>query len=256
MKILSFNVNGIRAFIKKKGIDFLIKENPDIICIQESKICPDKLNNLDKILEDYLMLSNCSITKKGYSGTITFIKTKFKEHISNIKYNFKGNELNQGRIISFDYKKITIINVYTPNSGVNLNFKERRLLWDKLFNKYIKTIKNKVLICGDLNVAKDPEDVYDGLTNKKRKETPGFTDYERANFKKLLKDNNLNILNTNNNYTYYSYRIRNGRKNNKGWRIDYFIGSSRLVKKVKSFKVYPINIKYSDHLPLLLNIQL
>lgn len=260
MKIISYNINGIRAFIRKNGLDFIENENPDIFCFQETKISDCKLKDIKIKLQNYKFIYNCSV-RKGYAGTMIGIKKQFENDIISIKYNIDNNELNEGRCIILQMKWGYLINVYTPNSGDKLKFKNRRLKWDSLFKDYIKKLQKKsknIIIVGDMNVARFDTDVYDGKTNKKRKLTAGFTDYERLNNTQLLNDLKLVDIGKKLNkmdFTYYSYRIKTAKKNNLGWRIDYILVSENIQNNISNFKVIK-DLTYSDHVPIIFNIKI
>jgi len=251
-KIIAWNVNGIRAISKKSNLFELIKkEKPNIICFGETKIsCP--FIDIKKILKKkikgyrYRYWSPC-LEKKGYSGTAIFSKTKPISVIDGL-----GNE---GRIITLEFKEYYLVHVYTPNSGKNLKRLNYRINeWDKLFRKYIKKLSKhkEIIICGDLNVAHNEIDIANPKTNIKN---AGFTIEERDSFDKLLKKCKLTdtyrFLNpTKIEYSFWTYMF-NARKKNKGWRIDYFLVTKKLLKKIKKSLILT-DIYGSDHAPILL----
>jgi len=257
MKIIAWNINGLRAMIEKKNMYQLIEEeNPDIICFGETKLtCPitDVMTTLNKTIKGYKYkyFSQCS-TKKGYSGTSIFSKKK----PINIIYGLNGIDM-EGRVITLEFKKMYLIHVYTPNSGEALaRLKYRVDTWDVEFRKYLHDLQKKkpIIVCGDLNVANDNIDIHDPKHNLK---SAGFTIEERDSFKKLLND--LKLVDTFRNlypnkieYSYWSYR-RKARENNKGWRIDYFLVSEKLQSMVKKSKILT-TVMGSDHAPIKLNI--
>jgi exodeoxyribonuclease-3 len=261
MLVIAWNVNGLRSLLKTEYLNELItSENPDVLCIGETKLsCPyDNINN--EIYEKfpqfkYRYWSHCK-AKKGYSGTCIFSK---KEPI-NVFYGLKNNneELDEeGRVIVIEFKKHYLLHVYTPNSGQALARLEfRTTIWDRAFENYIKELQKEkpVIICGDLNVAHHEIDLKNPKTNTK---TAGYTIEERDSFNTLLNECNLidsyRIKNPDKiEYSYWSY-MRNSRTKNIGWRIDYFLIDERIIKKVKESSII-INKLGSDHAPIKLII--
>ncbi len=255
MKIISWNVNGLRAILKKDFLKFL-KENPaEIYCLQEIKIhekdLTEEILNIGKN-EGYKIYFNCA-QRKGYSGTA--IISKIKPLSLDLKINFKEFD-EEGRVMFFETEKFYLINIYVPNSKKNLERIEKRIKFnEKFIEKCEKLRKNKpIIFTGDLNVAHKEID----LTNpKNNKNNAGFTNKERLAFTKQLDKNYLDtfrIFNKNpGNYTWWSYRF-NARSRNIGWRLDYFIISSELKSKIKSSKILK-NILGSDHCPIILEIK-
>ena len=256
MKIIAWNINGIRAAISKIHLVNLIEtEKPDIICFGETKLsCPIQLtsNKIDELIPTYKYkyYSTCS-TKKGYSGTAIFCKKKPIK----VKYGLKDLD-QEGRVITVEYNSFYLVHVYTPNSGETLaRLKYRVDMWDVEFKKYLETLQKKkpIIVCGDLNVANEPIDIHDPIHNIK---SAGYTIEERDSFKKLLKDVKLidtyRYLHPNTiEYSYWSYR-RQAREKNKGWRIDYFLVSESIIKKVQKSKI--LSDIGSDHAPIKLNL--
>ena len=259
-KIIAWNINGLRAMIKKNNLfDLIEKEKPNIICFGETKLsCPiDKTKEIvrEKIKGyKYRYYSQC-VVKKGYSGTAIFCKKKPLNvlfGIDNSKYD------NEGRVITLEFDKYYLIHVYTPNSGEALQRLDYRVKeWDLQFKKYLKKLQKnkKIIVAGDLNVANEDIDIHNPKTNKK---SAGFTNEERESFKKILTE--LKLIDTfrhiNPNkikYSWWSYR-RNSRDNNKGWRIDYFLVSQSLIKKVKISEILS-NVLGSDHAPIKIILQ-
>jgi len=259
MKIIAWNINGMRAMLKKTHLfDLIREENPDIICMGETKLtCPivDVTSNIEVNLPDlkYRYFSHCS-TKKGYSGTVILSKKK----PINVIYGLNSID-NEGRVITLEFKGFYLIHVYTPNSGELLARLDYRVnTWDNEFRKYLENLqKNKPLIlCGDLNVANEKIDIHNPLGNKR---SAGFTDEERDSFKNLL--NSVNLIDSYRylhpqeiEYSYWSYRQKS-RIKNKGWRIDYFLVSQSLIKKVSN-SIILTNVIGSDHAPVNLVIKL
>ena len=250
MKIISWNVNGIRAVIKKGFIDFVNEFDPDIICIQETKAHPDQV---ELNLENYKYKYWNSAEKKGYSGTAIFSKIKplsVKNDMNITKHD------NEGRVICFELKKYFLITVYTPNSKRDLSRLDYRSNeWDKDFLIYIKELEKvkPVVFCGDLNVAHKEIDLKNPKTNKRN---AGFTDEERSGFENYMQAGFLDTFrifnNEPNHYTWWSYMF-NSRAKNVGWRIDYFCISKILKSKIKQSIILP-EVMGSDHAPILIEI--
>ena len=256
--IVAWNVNSIRALVKKFDLnDFLEKKKVNIFCIGETKLsCPDLV--VQKELKEkikgfrYRYYSTCT-RKKGYSGTAIWSKKKPLEVIFGLGIDELDNE---GRVITLEFEGFYLVHVYTPNSGEALARLDYRVkTWDNEFRKFIKklNIKKQVIVCGDLNCAYQEIDIHSPNTNRK---SAGFTDEERQSFGKLLKENNLidtfRYFNPDkiNAYTYWNYRTR-ARSKNKGWRIDYFLVSSKLIKKIKKSLILD-KVMGSDHAPIML----
>ena len=257
--ILAWNVNSIRALVKKIDLNDILK-NVNIFCIGETKLsCPDLV--VQKELEEkikgfgYRYYSTCS-RKKGYSGTAIWSKKK----PNNVLYGLGIEELdNEGRVITLEFDKFYLLHVYTPNSGEALARLDYRVkIWDVAFRKFIKKLQEKkpIIVCGDLNCANEDIDIHSPKTNKR---SAGFTDEERKSFKKILKDNNLidsfRYFNKDKvQYTYWSYRTR-ARLNNKGWRIDYFLVDNKILNKIKKSLILD-KIMGSDHCPIQLKFNI
>jgi len=221
MKIISWNVNGIRACIGHGFLDFIKKENPDIICLQEIKAHPEQV---DIKLSKYEHHFWNSAKRKGYSGVAIFSKIK----PINVHYGI-GLIDEEGRVITLEFEKFFLVTVYTPNSKRELERLDFRYnKWDKAFLKYVKNLSKPVIFCGDLNVAHTEIDLKNPLTNKTTKTKPGscgFTDKERKSFDNML---NANYIDTFRHfypekiqYTWWSYMFK-ARIRNIGWRLDYF----------------------------------
>ena len=251
MKIISWNVNGIRAVIKKGFYDFMSVYNPDIICIQETKAHKDQVN-LE--LEDYPYLYWNSAQKKGYSGVAIFSKKEPINQFNDI--NIKKHDL-EGRVITLEFKKFFLVNVYTPNSKRDLSRLDYRYNeWDKEFLKFLKKLeKNKpVIFCGDLNVAHTEIDLKNPKTNHKN---AGFTNEEREGFSNYIKNGFIDTFrefcSEGGHYTWWSYMFQ-ARTKDIGWRIDYFC----ISKKIKNILINSTilkNILGSDHCPVMLEIK-
>tara|TARA_Y100000310_G_scaffold171786_1_gene171943 strand:+ start:220 stop:981 length:762 start_codon:yes stop_codon:yes gene_type:complete len=246
MKIVSWNVNGIRAVMKKGFHKFIEKENPDIICIQETKAHPDQV---DKLLEDYKHHFWNSAKKKGYSGTAIFSKIEPKS----VKYGIEKKEhSNEGRVITLELDKLYLVNVYTPNSGQELKRLKYRISWNKDFLSYLKKLDKKkpVIFCGDMNVAHKPIDLARPEENYNK--TAGYTEPEIKGISKIFDSGFIDSFREFDDkperYTYWSYRM-NARVRNIGWRIDYFGISKRFMNNIKESNILS-KIFGSDHCPI------
>ncbi|MCI9069629.1 exodeoxyribonuclease III [Clostridium sp.] len=245
MKLISWNVNGIRACIQKGFLDFFKEIDADIFCIQESK-CQEGQISLE--LEGYNQYWNYA-EKKGYSGTAIFTK---KKPLS-VNYGIGIEEHDkEGRVITLEFEDFFMITVYTPNSQNELARLDYRMSWEDDFRKYLKSLEeNKaVIVCGDLNVAHKEIDLKNPKTNRKN---AGFTDEEREKFTKLLDSGFIDSFryfypDLKGVYSWWSYRF-NSRKNNAGWRIDYFIVSKELESRLKEAKIHT-EVLGSDHCPV------
>lgn len=250
MKIISWNVNGIRAAIKKGFLDSMKKENADIICLQEIKAHPEQV---DKILSDYEHHVWNPAEKKGYSGTAIFSKVK---PIS-IKL---GKELlgdSEGRVIVAEFERFFLVNVYTPNSQRGLLRLSHRLEWDNKFLKMLKSLENKkpIIFCGDLNVAHKEIDIARPKDNVKN---AGFTPEERNSFENYITHGFIDSFryfhpDLKDQYSWWS-QMHNARAKNIGWRIDYFCISDSLKNNLVSANILK-DIKGSDHCPISINLK-
>jgi len=250
MKIISWNVNGIRAVMKKGFPDFVKKYDPDILCLQETKAHPDQV---DELLHDYEHHFWNSADKKGYSGTAIFSKIK----PLNVSYG-GGIDVGdtEGRIVTAEFDDFFLVNVYTPNSKRGLARLDYRQEWDKLFFNYLKELEKSkpVITCGDLNVAHTEIDLARPKNNTKN---AGFTPQERSGFQRYLDNGFLDTFRIFNqdpeNYTWWSYMF-NARAKNLGWRIDYFLTSEKLKKNIISAEILK-DVMGSDHCPVTLNLK-
>ncbi|MBU1557409.1 exodeoxyribonuclease III [Patescibacteria group bacterium] len=283
MKIISWNVNGIRAWIQKdKTVEFIEKvEKPDVFCIQETKAQPEQIEKFfedsetslfesinknikkGKLFPGYSFHYWNSAEKKGYSGTAIFSKI---EPLS-ISYGLGFTETEEGdkegRVITLEFEKFFLVNVYTPNSKPLLERVDYRYnTWDKAFLKHLKKLEKKkeVVVCGDLNVAHEEIDLKNPQSNKttlSNSGSAGFTDKERERFGDYLKagfvDSFRFIHPDEIRYSWWSYRF-NARKNNSGWRIDYFLVSQGLKNKIKKADIFD-KVIGSDHCPILLELK-
>jgi len=252
MKILSWNVNGIRACLSKGFLKSIRDYNPDIICLQEIKA---HSSQVDIQLKEYPYQYWNSAQRKGYAGVAIFSKIK----PLSIKYGV-GLLDEEGRIITLEFEKYYLVVVYTPNSKRDLERLDFRYnSWDKLFLKHLKSLPKPVIFCGDLNVAHEEIDLANPSSNKTTKTRPGnagFTDKEREGFKNILKANFIDTyreLHPNGKkYSWWSYMFKS-RERNIGWRIDYFCIDKRLKKKLKSSEILT-EVLGSDHAPIVLEI--
>ena len=251
MKLISWNVNGLRACVKKGFLDYFKSEDADIFCLQETKL---QEGQIDLDLEGYHQYWNYA-EKKGYSGTAIFTK---KEPL-NVYYGINMEHHDkEGRVITLEFEDFFMVTVYTPNSQSELARLEYRMEWEDDFRNYLLELSSKkgVVVCGDLNVAHKEIDLKNPKTNRKN---AGFTDEERDKFSTLLSSGFIDTFRYFNPdlegvYSWWSYRF-NARKNNAGWRIDYFIVSDCLKEGIKEAFICT-DILGSDHCPVGLEIDL
>lgn len=250
MKLISWNVNGLRACVQKGFLEYFKEVDADIFCIQESKL---QQGQIDLDLEGYEQYWNYA-EKKGYSGTAIFTK---KKPLS-VAYGLGIEEHDkEGRVITLEFDDFYMITVYTPNSQNELARLPYRMTWEDAFRDYLKKLEeNKpVIVCGDLNVAHKEIDLKNPATNRKN---AGFTDEEREKFTKLLESGFIDTFRYFNPeltgaYSWWSYRF-NARKNNAGWRIDYFVVSEALKDRLVSADIHKDTMG-SDHCPVELVIK-
>lgn len=251
MKLISWNVNGLRACVGKGFLDYFKEIDADIFCIQESKL---QDGQIQLELGDYYQYWNYA-KRKGYSGTAVFTK---HEPLS-VSYGVgDAEEENEGRIITLEYKDFYLVNVYTPNSKRDLTRLADRLVWeDELRDYLIELDKLKpVIYCGDLNVAHQEIDLKNARSNVGNS---GFTDEEREKMTKLLESGFIDSFRhlypeKSDSYTWWSY-MNKVRDRNIGWRIDYFITSKRLAPYIKDAQIHS-HVMGSDHCPVMLEIDL
>lgn len=245
MKFINWNVNGLRAILSKGNLISLInKEKPDILAIEETKMQEEQLTyNFD----GYYRYMNCA-EKKGYSGTMVLTKNK----PLNVIYDIEGdNHPKEGRVITLEYPDYYFVCAYVPNSKDGLLRLDYRMHWEDDLRKHLNKLDKKkpVIYCGDLNVAHEEIDLKNPDENHF---SAGFSDEERNKFSELLKsgfkDTYREIYPKSIKYTWWSYRTR-ARERGVGWRIDYFVVSSRLMDKVKDSIIYD-DIEGSDHCPV------
>lgn len=251
MKLVSWNVNGIRACMTKGFEKFFKQINADIFCIQETKCQPEQV---ELKFEGYKSYWN-SAEKKGYSGTAIFTKT---QPIS-VKYGIGIEEHDkEGRVITLEFEKFYMVTIYTPNSKRELERLDYRQEWEDEIRKYLLKLNQSkpVIMCGDLNVAHKEIDLKNPKTNHK---SAGFTDEERNKMTELLKAGFIDTYrylypDKENVYTWWSY-MRKAREKNVGWRIDYFIVSNDIKNKIKEAKIDE-DVMGSDHCPVELEIEI
>ena len=251
MKLVSWNVNGIRACVQKGFEDTFKTLDADIFCIQESKM---QAGQLDLSLDGYYQYWNYA-EKKGYSGTAIFTK---QEPVQ-VFYGMNMEEHDkEGRVITLEFDTFYMVTVYTPNSQNELARLDYRMEWEDAFRNYLLVLNQKkpVIVCGDMNVAHREIDLKNPKTNRKN---AGFTDEERGKFTELLKSGFVDTYrylypDTEGVYSWWSYRF-SAREKNAGWRIDYFLVSDTVKDKIQEAKIH-MEIMGSDHCPVELEINI
>ena len=244
MLCVSWNVNGLRACVKKGFEDFFKEVNADIFAIQETKLQKDQI---DLEFKGYTSYYNDAI-KKGYSGVAVYTKLK----PMNVAYGLGIEEHDQeGRVITLEFQNFYFVACYTPNSKRGLERLDYRMIWEDDFRKYVNDLKAKkhVLICGDLNVAHSEIDLKNDKTNHGNS---GFTDEERQKMGELLDSGFIDTFRykypTSETYSWWSYMFK-AREKNAGWRIDYFLASQSLKDKIQDAYIYT-DVLGSDHCPV------
>ncbi|UII23123.1 exodeoxyribonuclease III [Fulvivirga ligni] len=252
-KIVSWNVNGIRAIIKKEFIENVNKMSPDILCLQETKGAVEDVKTALQLMTDYKIYVNSSKARKGYSGTAILSK---EEPIS-VVYDLGMEEHDQeGRVITAEYESFFLVNVYTPNSGQGLKRLDYRQTWDEHFLAHLKKLEEKkpVILCGDLNVAHQEIDIARPKQNYNK--SAGFTQQEIDGFGRYLEggfvDTFRHFYPEEVKYSYWNYMF-NARANNVGWRIDYFLVSKIMMDQVKAAHIHNEYLG-SDHCPVELEL--
>ena len=247
MKLVSWNVNGLRACMGKGFMDFFKEADADIFCIQESKL---QEGQISLELPGYHQYWNYAV-KKGYSGTAIFTK----EEPLSVSYGLGLEEHDQeGRVITLEFPDFYMVTVYTPNSQDGLARLDYRMTWEEEFLKYLKKLEEKkpVIFCGDLNVAHKEIDLKNPKTNRKN---AGFTDEEREKFSVLLENGFIDTFryfypDLKDAYSWWSYRFH-AREKHAGWRIDYFLVSPQLKERLEDAVIYK-DVFGSDHCPVAL----
>lgn len=251
MKLISWNVNGLRACLGKGFMDFVHDEQPDMLCLQETKMQQGQAEVPMEGYHEYW----CSAEKKGYSGTALFTKEQpieVKNHLGIAEHD------QEGRVITAEYDAFYLVTVYVPNSKDELKRLDYRMTWEDAFRDYVTKLDEKkpVIICGDLNVAHKEIDLKNPKTNRRN---PGFTDEERGKLTALLDAGFVDSFRyfypeVEGAYSWWSYRFK-AREKNAGWRIDYFLVSERLVPKMRDARILS-SVFGSDHCPVVLELDL
>jgi len=250
MKLISWNVNGIRACVEKGFLDFFKEIDADVFCLQETKL---QAGQIELPLEGYHQYWNYA-EKKGYSGTALFTKT---EPIS-VTYGIGIEQHDhEGRVIAAEFEDFYVVTVYTPNSQDELKRLDYRMQWETDFKAYLKKLEEKkpVIVCGDLNVAHQEIDLKNPKSNRRN---AGFTDEERGKMTELLADGFVDTFryfypDQKDIYSWWSYRFQ-ARSKNAGWRIDYFLASKALSERLADAKIHT-QVLGSDHCPVELLLQ-
>ena len=251
MKFVSWNVNGLRACLNKGFLDFCAFADADFICLQETKMRPEQA---DFELPGYHRFWN-SADKAGYSGTAVFTR---HEPLS-VTYDFgEDQHCHEGRVITAEYEDFYLVCCYTPNSQDGLKRLDYRMIWEEDIRAYLMELDKvkPVVYCGDLNVAHEEIDLKNPKTNRKN---AGFSDEERQKMTELLSSGFVDTFrhmypDKTGAYSWWSYRF-NARKNNAGWRIDYFIVSERLREKIQTADIWN-EVMGSDHCPVVLELDI
>ena len=250
MKLISWNVNGLRACIKKGFMDFLASADADILCLQETK-----MQEGQEIIETpgYHQFW-CSAEKKGYSGTLTLTK----ENPLSVSYGI-GIDIHdhEGRAVTAEFNDFYLVNFYVPNSQDQLKRLAYRMQWEDDVRDYLSQLRKSkpVIVCGDMNVAAEEIDLKNPKTNRKN---AGFSDEEREKFRQLKASGFIDTFryfypDLEGVYSWWSYRF-NARKNNAGWRIDYFLASEELESRLSDAKILT-DVMGSDHCPVVLELK-
>ena len=251
MKLISWNVNGIRAAMDKGFLDFAKEADPDILCIQETKM---QEGQAEVPLEGYHQYW-CSAEKKGYSGTAVFTK----EEPLDVRYGIDIDEHDhEGRVITAEYEKFFLVNVYVPNSQNELKRLDYRMRWEDDFRAYLKKLEETkpVVVCGDFNVAFQEIDLKNPGPNRGK---AGFSDEERGKFTQLMEAGFTDTFrhlhpDVTGAYSWWSYRFK-ARQTNAGWRIDYFLVSDALADRIEAASIFS-EVFGSDHCPVGIELDL
>ena len=244
-KLYSWNVNGLRACMNKGFLDFLAREDPDVLCLQETKMQPEQA---DFVFPGYQIYWNSAV-KKGYSGTAVLTKEKPLSVSCDLGMDKHNTE---GRTLTLEYPEYYLVNVYVPNAQNELARIDYRMEWEDDFADYLMSLKEKkgVIVCGDLNVAHQEIDLKNPKANRKN---AGFTDEEREKLTKLLARGFVDSFryfypDAEGIYSWWSYRFK-AREKNAGWRIDYFLVSEDLKEQMEGAAIHT-GIPGSDHCPV------
>ena len=249
LHLVSWNVNGIRAMIKKDFIKDVREMNPDVICLQETKGQPEDVKTALELLPEYNVVVNSSKARKGYSGTAILSKEKPLE----VFYDMGIEEHDQeGRVIVVEFENFFVLTVYTPNSGEGMKRLNYRATWDDAFREYVISLEEKkpVIICGDLNVAHSEMDIARSKENYNKQS--GYTQTEIDGLDALLAEGYVDTFRMKYpeevKYSWWNYKYR-ARERNVGWRIDYFLVSEKLIDQVAEAYIYN-EYMGSDHCPV------
>lgn len=253
MKIISYNVNGLRAAIKKGFNQWLQEENPDIICLQEIKATPEQIDELFYLNEGYKTYW-MPAQKKGYSGVAVFSRIEPK----NVVYGCGIEKYdNEGRMLRLDFSDFSVMSVYFPSGSSGDHRQAIKMEWLDDFMQYLEKLKKDVpnlIMSGDYNICHKPIDIHNPVSNKK---SSGFLPEEREWFTQFLDSGFIDTFRHFNSephhYSWWSYR-NNVREANKGWRIDYHIASNNMAARLKSARILPA-VKHSDHCPVLVELK-
>ncbi len=254
IRMISWNVNGIRAMVKKGFYETMKSLDPDIFCVQETKADDEILKIIAGEVDSYSVFSNSAL-KKGYSGTAIFTKPAPIGHVYNIGVEEHDRE---GRVITLEYEDFFLVNAYIPNSGQGLKRLDYRKIWDTELHAYIIRLDQAkpVIFTGDFNVSHEPIDLarpksnYNKTAGYTQTEIDGFTNFLAAGFTDTFRHLHKDKVQ----YTFWSQRF-GARQNNVGWRVDYFLVSNRLMPKVKEAFILD-DIMGSDHCPLGITIEI
>ncbi|MEO5975809.1 MAG: exodeoxyribonuclease III [Chryseolinea sp.] len=255
MRLVNWNVNGIRSIIKKDFIQDIKAMNPDIFCLQETKGGLEEVKSTLELFPEYHTYVNSSKARKGYSGTAILSK----EEPLSVSYDMGLEEYDrEGRVITAEYLLYFLVTVYTPNAGDGLQRLDYRSRWDKEFMDYVNWLgrRKPVIICGDLNVAHQPIDIANAKANYNK--SAGYTQTEIDGFTRLLEsgfvDTWRRFYPEEVKYTYWNY-VTSARAKNMGWRIDYFLVSEHWIGKVKDAMIFNEYLG-SDHCPVGMDIEI
>lgn len=251
MKLISWNVNGLRACLGKGFMDYFAAQQADFFCLQETKM---QEGQAEVPTEGYLQYWNSAV-KKGYSGTAIFVK----ESPLSVRYGLGIEEHDQeGRVITLEYEDFFLVTVYTPNAQRELTRLSYRMRWEEDFRAYLKALdaQKPVIVCGDMNVAHKEIDLKNAKSNAGN---AGFTDEEREQMTRTLESGFVDTFrhlypDKTGCYSWWSYMF-NARKNNAGWRIDYFLVSERVKDRIREARI-DADVYGSDHCPVVLEIEL
>ncbi len=251
MKFVSWNVNGLRACMKKGFAEFFREADADFFALQETKMQPDQMEEAMHF-DGYREYMN-SAEKKGYSGTLIYTR---HEPLS-VSYEIEGDVTKEGRVITLEYPEFWFVCAYVPNSKDGLKRLDYRMEWEEMLKKHLSALDQikPVIYTGDLNVAHEEIDIRNPQANRRN---AGFTDEEREKFSRLLdagfKDTFRELYPEKVQYSWWSYRFK-ARERNAGWRIDYFVVSDRLMDAVRKSSIHD-QVQGSDHCPISLEIDL